>query len=264
MLCCAVLCCRGQGRPSVRSFSLSGPAANTRTLALASLHPSLPSSTYLPTLPPPLPASFQPQLQLPPSPSPSFNLILCCKTAPPVRSCSPDQPTLELPSHHETNTTTQTVTIRPILTCPRCYTIYTIPAYTTIPLSHTALYQSSLPPYYLSMLVAVYDTPESKSVAPLLSINHHPVCRGRQSSPQRLSHQSKLPSHPLLLCPNPLLRDLRSPCPCAALQTPPRRVRSTPTLHSSSSASPRHLGPRLTSSSSLARQTCARRFRIDS
>lgn len=249
-----MLCCRGQGRPSVRSFSLSGPAANTRTLALASLHPSLPSSTY-PTpsppskLPAPAAAPTQPQPQLRPD--------LALQNSSPVRSCLPDQPTLELPSHHETNTTTQTVTVRPILVRPRCYTIYTIPAYTTIPLSHTALYQSILSPYFLSMLVAVYDTPESKSVAPPLSINHHPVCRGRQSSPQRLSHQSKLPSHPLLLCPNPLLRDLRSPCPCAALQTPPRRVRSTPTLHSSSSASPRHLGPRFTSSSSLARQTCA-------
>lgn len=149
-----------------------------------------------------------------------------------------------------------TVPIRPILsTALLYYIITTILYYTAIPSRAVPIHTHT---FTHTTLVAVsIRYPRVKSVGSPLSINHHPVCRGRQSSPQRLSHQSKLPSHPLLLCPNPLLRDLRCPCPCAALQTPPRRVRSTPTLHSSSSASPRHLGPRLTSSSSLARQTCA-------
>lgn len=58
LLCCAV------SRLSVRPFSLSGPAANNSTLALAFSHPSLPSS---PPRPPPSSSSSSPG----PAPAPA-------------------------------------------------------------------------------------------------------------------------------------------------------------------------------------------------
>lgn len=138
-----------------------------------------------------------------------------------------------------------------------CYTITQL--YYTILRSHPAPY-----PFIYYQRSLRYTIPQSQSVASPLSINHHhPVCRGRQFSPQRLSHQSKLPSHPLLLCPNPLLRDLKSPCPCAALQTPPRRVRSTP-LSTARAQHPHGTWDPGSTARPVSPAKPARRFRIDS
>lgn len=142
-----VVCCRG--RPSVRSFSLSGPAANTRLwpLPLASL-PSLVLLLPSQQLQPQLPAPAQPQPQLQPAlalPNSSPGSVLLART------------TVELPGI--TKQILRRLLPYDLYSTPLLYYTITILYYTTL-LSHTR----ALPVHtftILSTLVAVYDTPES-------------------------------------------------------------------------------------------------------
>jgi hypothetical protein len=210
---CAVCCvlCVEVVRPRAR-FSLSRwPTANKSNKS--GLHSPSPPSLLSPLAP-----SQQLQLQLQlqvPTPA----QLMVCKTAPPGSFTNAD--TYLLHGRQEHASLDLAITPVTVVILYDSYTILlshhdAVPIPVPLPSCCFAACYTYIQTYY-SVRSLKYTHPP-----PLRIQRRLPSSRGRQPSPQRQSHQSKLPSHSILLCRSPLLRDLRCPCPCAALQTPPK------------------------------------------